>query len=320
MALLLRRLPVAVLLLACTSVAWAEAPTTQPIEPTQFMRFRDDGRRGGALETAVVSYRNDAGQTVRLVAAIHIGERSYYEQLNRDFESDDSVLYELVKPKDAPVPTPGGEAPPSDNPISTVQHFMKDVLNLSFQLDVIDYTKPNFVHADLDRETFERLQQERGETFEMLLLRQLLESFNQPPADAADDKQEADQSLDQIVDVLTRPDMERQIKLLVARQLNDMQKSGRSFDAMAGTVMLTERNAAAMKVLATTLAEGKKQISVFYGAAHMPDLSERLRHLGFHPVSCQWLTAWDLSIRDDEPSAIEKLLREAVKQLNDSDQ
>lgn len=310
------RLPVisAVILLLAVASARADIPATQPIEPKQFMRLFTDGDRGKSLQTAVVTYRNDAGQTVRLVAAIHIAEREYFEQLNTEFSSDDAVLYEMVKPKDSPLPAPGVEAPASDNPISFAQHLMKDVLNLSFQLDVIDYTKPNFVHADLDKEAFEKLQQERGETFEMLFMKQLLQAFNNPPPEQAAG-QDADQTIEQLTGLLTRPDMDHQIKLLVARQFDEMEKSGKGFDALGGTVILGDRNKAALKVLADTLAQGKKRISIFYGAAHMPDLAEHLRAMGFTPVSCTWNTAWDLTIRPDQPSAMEKLLSEAMHQL-----
>ena len=103
------------------------------------------------MQTAVVTYRNAAGQTVRLVAAIHIAEREYYEQLNADFASDDAVLYELVKPKDSSAAGAGVESPHPTIQSASLQHMMKDALNLSFQLDVIDYTRPNFVHADSTR-------------------------------------------------------------------------------------------------------------------------------------------------------------------------
>jgi hypothetical protein len=304
-------------LLVAASTLRADVPTTQPIEPAQFMRFDDRGQAGGALQTAVVTYRNPAGQTVRLVAAIHIAEAGYYQQLNRDFASDDAVLYELVAPKDSPLPKPGTESSASDNPISQLQHFMKDALNLSFQLDVIDYTKPNFVHADLDKETFEKLQEERGETFEMLFIRQLMDAFTKPQP--ADENADSGPTADQFIQMLTRPDGDRQIKLVVAKQLADMQNSGKGMDAIAGTVLLGERNKAALKVLDTTLASGKQRISIFYGAAHMPDLATNLKTMGFTPTSCEWRTAWDLAIRPDEPSAIEKLLTEAVHAFSSSD-
>ncbi len=223
-----------------------------------------------------------------------------------------------MKPKDGKLPAPGVVAPAGDNPISQMQHFMKDTLNLSFQLDVIDYTKPNFVHADLDKETFEKMQADRGESFEMMAFKQIMKAMTDPDAqkdDQADAGQKTDEVVDDLIKLVTRPDMERQIKLLVARQMTEMEIKGMGLSD--DSVILGERNKAAMKVLVDTLAQGKKKISVFYGAAHMPNLSERVRAMGFKPVACDWKTAWDLTIRQDQPSAVETLLREAVKAFND---
>ena len=86
------------------------AATLPSADGTPFMRFIEDGHGGGRLETAVATYRNDAGQTVRLVAAVHIGEKSYYEGLNDTFRSDDAVLYEMVKPKGMGAPQPHAPA------------------------------------------------------------------------------------------------------------------------------------------------------------------------------------------------------------------
>ncbi|MDA1178761.1 MAG: hypothetical protein O2931_08195, partial [Planctomycetota bacterium] len=58
-----------------------------------------------ALDTAIVSFEpavvdgskpQGAGVRVDLVAAVHVGERSYYDVLNRRFADYDVVLYELV--------------------------------------------------------------------------------------------------------------------------------------------------------------------------------------------------------------------------------
>src|ERR671912_374148 len=56
---------------------WAEEPTTKPAgagvaavevaaTPESFLRFVDDGKGGGRLETASVTYRNEDGVNVRL--------------------------------------------------------------------------------------------------------------------------------------------------------------------------------------------------------------------------------------------------------------
>ena len=230
------------------------------------------------------------------------------------------MLYELVKAKDGPLPQPGVETPAAEgNPVSQLQHFMKDVLNLSFQLDVIDYTRPNFVHADLDKEAFEKLQAERGESIESLMLQQMLKAFNSSQKENDAQPQDLDQGVDQIIHLLTRPDMERQIKLVVARQISQLQEKGMGLDGMANTVILGERNAAALRVLKSTVEQHKRNIAVFYGAAHMPGLSEEVKKLGFEPVSCEWETAWDLKIRPNAPSAIEQLLTNAFKSLEDAE-
>ncbi len=318
---------VAVLSLVSAPVLWAapEAPeqagvnapgkaAEQTIEPKKFMRFVDDGHSGGKFDTAIVTSRNKDGATVRLVGAIHIGEKAYYDSLNKTFQGDDAVLYEMVKPKDAGTPEPGQK---SDNPINQLQHMMKDVLDLDFQLDDIDYSKPNFVHADMDAETFTRMQQERGETFQELILKQIMHALTQPQ----DDKQAADADpdtrIDSFVEMLTRPDSERQIKLAVARQMDKIEAGAMGPDNPNGSVIVTERNKVALDVLKKMLDSGKRHISIFYGAAHMPDMSKRLRDMGFSPVSAEWETAWDLTIRPDQPSMAEKMLKELLHALDE---
>src|SRR5688572_1331887 len=226
-------LPLIVLFVASTTTLLraADAPVAA-VEPEKFVRFTDE-KGGGQLETAVVTYKNEAGVELKLVSAIHIGERSYFEDLAKDFQADDAVLYELVKEKDVPLPAPDairrkaeeGQGEPG-HPIGQLQRFLKDTLNLEFQLDVIDYTKKNFVHADMDREAFEKAQAERGESFEMMMLQQLMAAMKNPQAaqelagGAGDDPEKM---LRDLVKLVTRPDMERQIKTLLAKQMDQMQ-------------------------------------------------------------------------------------------------
>jgi hypothetical protein len=310
------------LLLAAQTVYGLEAatqpatqPSTQPGVPTSFIRFLDDGQGGGSLETADVAFINPQGVSVHLIAAIHIGEKSYYDSLNEDFRSYQVVLYELIKPRDMAPPAPG-QTIQSDSTISQFQRFLKDTLELDFQLDDIDYSAPNFVNADLDRDTFEKMQAERGESFESLMIQQILNSFNQ--STTRPDETDA-QQMEDMIHVLTRPDMERQIKVVIARQLGEMDMSASGLDGPQGSVILTERNKAAIQTLQDTIATGKKNIAIFYGCAHMPDQAKRLEDLGFMPVSTQWRVAWDLAIRPDQPSAMEKVFDSLFKSLSGND-
>ncbi len=302
----------------------AGARVKQAAIAPQFLRYVEDPAAGGRLETADVTYKNDKGETVCLVSAVHIGERSYFDGLNESFKKYDAVLYELVKPKGDGVPRPG-EAPAAggDGPnagIRDVQRLMKDTLGLEFQLDRVDYTPKNFVHADLDAETFERMQAERGESIATLMLQGFMKSMtdqraggDNPPAALED----PEQALRDIVRTFTRPDSERQLKQMLAKQMVEMDGSLAGLGPDDNSVILTERNKAAMKVVESTLKSGQRNLAVFYGAAHMPDLENRLAALGFEKVATEWRLAWDLKIRADQPSAVEGLLMDALDTLLD---
>jgi hypothetical protein len=315
-----RCVPVSVMVLLTLTVGrlYADEATTQPVAPENYIRFVDDAHGGGSLQTADVTFTNKDGVSVHLVAAIHIGEKGYYDGLNQDFKAYDAVLYELVKPKGMVVPAPG--TPPAttqgSNPIGDFQRMLKTALDLDFQLDDVDYTPKNFVHADMDKETFEKMQEERCESFEQIMLKQIMKSFTDPQAATQEGPED---SLGDMVRILTKPDMERQIKVVLAKQLGSMDSTAMGLDGPGGSVIITERNKACLKVLTDTIADGKKKIAIFYGGAHMPDMSKHLAEMGFSPVSTSWNQAWDLKIRPDHPSAVEKMIDGLMHSLDDKD-
>ncbi len=147
-----------------------------------FVRVRRNERGvAQALETAIVRYTpadGGDGAIVDLVAAIHIGDRSYYKALNREFRGYDSVLYELVAPEGTRIPQ-GGADTNDRHPVSQLQGGMKELLNLEHQLEVIDYTCDNLVHADMSPEEFARSMQDRGESFWQMLLKMTVDGMAQ---------------------------------------------------------------------------------------------------------------------------------------------
>jgi hypothetical protein len=269
----------------------AAAPEREIAEAkkTEFLRFTED-KAGGKLESAIATYRNADGVTVHLVAALHVGERSYYEGLSRTFEGYDVLLYEMVKPKGMGAPVRGQR---SGGVVSTFQRFLKDVLELEFQLDAIDYSAPNFVHADLDVETFFKLQEERGESLFSLMLRSMMSQMSRAGQPGAP----APITLFDILAAMNSPDSARQYKLLFARQFQDIEEQLAGLEGPNGTVLLTERNKAALRVLQETVASGKKNIGVFYGAGHMRGLEDALLEKGFKRAGVQWRLAWDMEPR-----------------------
>jgi hypothetical protein len=95
--------------LACLTVLLAEAPAADKDEaakkpaPGKFLRIQRDAQdQPVALETATVRCVPASGQgelVVDLISAVHVADRSYYRQLNEQFEQYDVLLYELVAPQ-----------------------------------------------------------------------------------------------------------------------------------------------------------------------------------------------------------------------------
>lgn len=261
------------------------------VKQSEFTRFVDQGRERGRFETAVVSYKNKEGVTVDLIAAVHVGDRSYYRNLERRFSAYDAMLYELIHDK-GNLPKPGQK---SGSMVGMFQRLLTDVLALDFQLDAIDYTADNFVHADLDPATFTRLQKERGETILALLMRSAMQAFEQQQNQQRSGGSSSQLQLAQLISALMSDDVSRSLKYLMAQELENMEQVIAGMEPGGReSVILTERNKHAFKVLEGQLESGKKRLALFYGAAHMPDLEVRLRAIGFERAKHEWVTAWQI--------------------------
>ena len=284
----------------------ATAPATNPAG-TEFIRFTDDGNGAGTLDTAIATYRNADGVEVDLVAALHVGEASYYKGLSETFDGYDALLYELVKPKDGPVPgsrvavrpARGAERARGAAAVGGIQSLMKNALQLEFQLEAINYDRPNFVHADLDAETFNAMQEQRGESMFGLMLRSVVhEMKRQREGKGAP----AITSFD-LLAAMASPDSARQYKLLLARQFRDLEDKISGVEGEQGSVLISERNKAALRVLKQRIAWGERKLGVFYGAGHMPGIERALvDEMGFKRTGVEWRVAWDMR----EPAGKEK--------------
>jgi hypothetical protein len=272
----------------------AEAPAADkaPAKAAdKFVRLvRDDRQQPVALETAIVRFAYQSGlwrgKTVDLVAAVHIGDKDYYQRLNRQFKDYDVVLYELVAPEGTRIPKGGRRG--TDNPVSAIQKGLKGFLELEFQLDQIDYTRANFVHADLSPEKFAQSMQDRGESISGMLARMIGYAFARQGQTSGS---EADL-------LLALFDKNRALKLkqVLAEQFEQMDWMLDAIDGPDGSTLISERNKAALAVLRKQLAAGKRKIAIFYGAAHMSDFEKRLAtDFGIKPVETRWVQAWNLT-------------------------
>lgn len=251
---------------------------------------RDEDDAALALETAVVRYEGQgefAGAKVDLIGAIHVGERTYYQQLNEQFAQYDALLFELVAPEG--IQFKPGEQLGSNSPISALQTGLQGLLGLEFQLEQVDYSKQNFVHADMSPEEFARTMKERGESF----LQMLLKMLGQGMAMQGQAKKPINDA--ELLIALIRRDRPT-LKRVLAEQLETMEGSLNVLGGDDGaSTIVTERNKKALSVLRRELQAGKKRIGIFYGAGHLPDMDERLRtEFGLSRKETTWLTAWDL--------------------------
>ncbi len=266
-------------------------PDSQPAPAESFLRVaRDAEGTPVALEVAVVRYQpadgSSKGATVDLVGAVHVAEKQYYARLNRLFRKYDVVLYELVAPEGTQVPRGGPQA--GGSPVSGLQRLMKDMLELDFQLEQIDYTRPNMVHADMSPEQFAESMRERGESFMAMFLRMFGYSL------AKQHSPGATSDIDFLA-ALFNPNRALALKRVLAEQFADMGGVTVALEGPEGSTLIGQRNRVALEGLRRQVAAGKRTVAIFYGAGHMIDMDRRLQaDFKLRPVSRRWLVAWDM--------------------------
>jgi hypothetical protein len=252
---------------------------------------RDEKGQPTALEAAIVRFapadRSKTAPTVDLVAAVHVAEPSFFDQLNKEFKGYDAVLYELIAPEGAKPPKDGAAA--SGNPVSAVQNAMTQMLELEFQLKGIDYSAKNFVHADLSPDEFRRSMRDRDESVASIFLRMMGYAM------AQEGKQSGGTSDADLLMALFDKNRALALKRVMAEQFEQLGGMLEVLDGPKGSTLISDRNKRALDVLRQQIDGGKKKFAIFYGAGHMPDMEKRLHDdFGLARVETRWLKAWDL--------------------------
>ena len=259
-----------------------------------FMRIRRDYRgRQLALETSITRYEieNEDGErvTVDLIGAVHIGEKEYFQELNRRFDDYDSLLYELVAPEGTVIPKGGGaRGGVPTNPLAAMQKGMQSALGLEFQLEHIDYTKDNFIHADMSPEEFSESMTNNDESLAGYGLKAIGQGIAMQSAGKSND------SLGMLMMAFSSNKQYRMRKMF-AKQIKQMEAGMVVFRGKDGSTIITHRNAKCMEVLQQEVAKGKKNVAIFYGAGHLPDMQRRLMSdFKAKRAGQVWLEAWKL--------------------------
>lgn len=175
-----------------------------------------------------------------------------------------------------------------------LQADLADALGLAFQLRAIDYSKPNWRLADMDSAELDAALKARGvdaggflgtlagTSFSARMVKLLL-------------------GLVRFADGLTGGSIRAMVQVMMIELLSidgikDAGAAGMAPGMME--VILDDRNAVVIDRLATLLErEDPKDVAIFYGAAHIPDLVERLRdRFGYEPAGVEWITAIEVDL------------------------
>jgi len=304
-------LMMAVVMIASTSLSFLESVEAQQAnkdasksdqtttKPTQFLRLRkDNSQKPVAMQTAISRYVAENGGkpiTVDLVAVVHIGEKEFYEKLNKAFKAYDAVLYELVAPEGTVIDKKSLKE--NSNPLRMIQSIPQQMLGLDSQLEIIDYKAKNFVHADLTPEEIAAKMAERGDTTLTILLDTASDMIRQQnkAAQNASSSEGSNMSNDfsSMLEMMGDP---AKMKLAMAKQFVESGDLDLGLGKSLNQLLIKDRNEAAMKDFNKQVFVGNRKLAIFYGAAHMPDFEKRLKEdYDFKLKKQIWLEAWDLT-------------------------
>ena len=230
-------------------------------EQPSFLRIKKSNKGDPeSLQVAIARYSFDEGEFkgayVDLIGAVHVGTKEYYQELNKRFKAYDAMLYELVADPSANKPDKRAERG-GFNPLGALQTGMKDVLDLKFQLDEVDYSPANFVHADISGEDFVEDMKQRGDSFVGMFARMMGAGLA-----AQNSKKGYTQQTEMIAAALAKDTIK--LRRVMAEQFESMdsQMAGMA-DKNGKSTLLTERNTKAFQIMEKEIKAGKKKLAIF---------------------------------------------------------
>jgi hypothetical protein len=301
-------------------------PASSELPPAPYVRILNSGSNQVELQIAAREFlpAHRGQPAIWLTGVSHIGESNYYAKLQAHLDAQTLVLFEGVGAAEAQEhtlnnkPTAPTASPRTNQPVRTaensgsLQYTMAESLGLVFQLDAIDYQRPNFENCDLSITQLRELMAEQetasgstgvSESFEGLLGLMGGGSL-------------MDSLLQGALRLLgTNPKFQALGRLALIDLLGEIQGDPTRLQGLPPElkqlleVLLQKRNQNVIATLKQERAEvgGQGSISVFYGTGHMPDLEQRLRReLRYRPAREIWFTAFGVDLESAKVSASER--------------
>lgn len=255
-----------------------------------------------ALEVAIRCFRteNPKGATIYLVGVTHMGTEVYYSQLQRLLDEQTLVFYEGVGIN-------GDCSAVSTSGTNQLQRALANALGLRYQLDALNYSKPNFRNSDLTLDQIRSALLARGlgefaasnalsQNYEFELLLQAIEGRGLGGAMAR-----------LAVGVIAASPRIRGLTTIAFIELLGRLPPG--FATAQGLppgmknllrVLIEERNNKVVDDLSDFLRRrpAPRSVAIIYGAGHMPDLEKRLmQSIRCKPAGEIWLSALSVDPR-----------------------
>ncbi len=326
-------LTISALVVGCRTSSRQAAVAEKPFEPPA-PYVRASTIESNTLELQIAARRfmpaRGKGPVVWLTGVSHIGTSNYFAQLQRHLDAQTLVLFEGVgehsqdfkrtqeeKAADAAAAKAGGAG---------LQSSLASSLGLVFQLDTIDYDRPNFRHSDLSiREIRELLAEPRGSG----------------GGDAANDfdnllsMMQGDSFMNIVMQfglgiLASSPKLQAMSKVTLIEVITEMGGDPSRLGALSPElrqlleVLIAKRNQRVIEDLKTALKEAgpKGSVSIFYGTGHMNEMETRLRkELHYQPVEDIWFPAITVNLTEAgiSPSELEFIrgfIKSQMRQLS----
>ncbi len=267
-------------------------------EKTDFIRVIED-EKSVLLQTSVTRYVKD-GVRVDLIGAVHVADKQYFTSLNTLFTKFEVLLFEMIGGEkiggaealeDEAKKEDGEKKDLQFNLLGMMYDQMQKCLELSGQKEIVDYSKENFIHADLTVEEFKTLQDEKGESILSFTFKNA-----QKQQKVMNERKNAGEKVKQPSTLqMLRALMTGNADLLKYNLVHNLGNGDDQIAAFAGeSVIIGDRNIKCLEVMDAQIEAGKKNIGIFYGAAHFPDMEDRMVKAGFTKTNQYWMTAWDI--------------------------
>ncbi|RME77023.1 MAG: hypothetical protein D6785_13095 [Planctomycetota bacterium] len=302
-----------------------------------FLRYSGYDNVAGDLETPVVDYQKKGSNVkIRMVGAVHIGDKEYYQALQKILDKSDLVLYEGVhfsKDKRKVDPTS-----------HDLYGLIGEIMGMTDQLGSINYNRKHWIQCDRMTDprfmpripgkdgklkSPDQLYETQRKAFEKLKLRERVRMVKRELApfispfkledilkhryalymiqmkDMGSSFENGIQTLKKVKKVLKRLELVAPENQFIRQAIKGIETSIEIFQKqmkMQIKMLITDRNIYVMEALEKHLkriGNPKKPftLSVFYGVAHLHDFDQRLARLGYKPVKKVWIKAWRIDSR-----------------------